>query len=354
MISATPQKILITGNMGYVGSSLVSRLHNNSNNMKIIGFDTGFFSHCLINPSFLPERQIAQQYFGDIRQFPENTLKNIDTIVHLAAISNDPMGNKYEKITMDINFKATIELAKKAKKAGVKNFVFASSCSVYGLSENGERNESSKVNPLTAYAKSKIMAENALKSLASDDFMVTCLRFATACGYSPRLRLDLVLNDFVSSAVIDKKITILSDGTPWRPLINVKDMAQAIIWAINRDLSSGGSFLIINIGSNDWNYKVIELAEAVSAVIPNIEVSINKKAAPDNRSYKVNFDLYKLLAPQYQPQQDLFATISELKEEIVEYKNTYNVKKYNSQFIRLKVLEMLQNQNCLTSNLTWV
>lgn len=339
--------------MGYVGSTLVSRLHDNSHHREIIGYDTGFFAHCLLNPSFLPERQLVQQYFGDIRQFPEALLKDVDTIVHLAAISNDPMGSRYEKMTMDINFKATINLAKKAKKAGVKSFVFASSCSVYGFSEEGERNEQSEVNPLTAYAKSKVMAENELKNLASNDFMVTCLRFATACGFSPRLRLDLVLNDFISSAVIDQKISILSDGTPWRPLINVKDMARAILWAMNRDLSSGGSFLIINIGSNDWNYKVIELAEAVSQVIPNTDVSINKNAKTDNRSYKVNFDLYKSLAPQHQPQQDLFTTISELKEKMDEYQNTYNVKKHNQQFIRLNVLEMLQNQNFLTSNLMW-
>src|SRR6185295_2373615 len=145
-------------------------------------------------------------------------------IIHLAAISNDPMGNKFEKVTLDINHAATIALAEKAKKAGVKHFVFASSCSVYGFAEGGPRNEESPLDPLTAYARGKVQSEKDLKAMASKNFAVTCLRFATACGMSERLRLDLVLNDFVASAIATGQILILSDGTPWRPLISVDNM----------------------------------------------------------------------------------------------------------------------------------
>ena len=203
------------------------------------------------------------------------------------------MGNAYEKPTLDINFKAAIDIAKKAKGEGVKHFVFASSCSVYGSADTEPRTETSEVNPLTAYAKSKVYAENDLQPLADKNFQITCLRFATACGYSDRLRLDLVLNDFVACAIADKKITILSDGTPWRPLIHVKDMARAMDWAIQRN--EGGDYLIINTGSNEWNYQVKELAAAVQRFFTDVEVNINVNAQPDKRSYKVNFDLYEKL-----------------------------------------------------------
>jgi nucleoside-diphosphate-sugar epimerase len=151
-------------------------------------------------------------------------LKDIDAIVHLAAISNDPIGNKFEEVTLDINYRASVELARRAKEAGVKSFTFASSCSMYGAAEDSARTENSPLNPLTAYARSKVLTERELEPLADGGFKVTSLRFSTACGWSERLRLDLVLNDFVAGAVASKRITILSDGTPWRPLINVKDM----------------------------------------------------------------------------------------------------------------------------------
>src|SRR5581483_1059581 len=180
-----------------------------------------------------------------------------------AALSNDPMGNRYEEVTLEINYRASVELARRAKRAGVRSFAFASSCSVYGTADSGPRNEKSEVNPLTAYARSKVMTEADLERLADDSFTVTALRFATACGMSDRLRLDLVLNDFVAGAVASGKITILSDGTPWRPLINVEDMARAFEWAVGRPSTNGGSFVVVNTGSNRWNYQVRDLAEAV-------------------------------------------------------------------------------------------
>ena len=276
----------------------------------------------------------------------------VDAVVHLAGISNDPMGNKFEKVTLDINHKASIELAQKAKAHGVKAFVFASSCSMYGSADDRPKKEGDPLNPLTAYAKSKVFTERDLQPLADKNFKVTCLRFSTACGMSERLRLDLVLNDFVAGAFTAKRITILSDGTPWRPLINVKDMARAIDWAIDRDLSAGGPFLAVNVGSDEWNYQVKELAEAVAAVIPGVEVSINPNAQPDKRSYKVNFELFKKLAPNHQPQVDLKATIHELWEGLraLRFKDADF---RNSHFMRLKVLDYLREQGELDENLSW-
>jgi len=166
-----------------------------------------------------------------VRHPQPEILRGVDAIVHLAAISNDPMGKTFEEVTDAINFRASVELARQAKAAGVRSFVFASSCSMYGMADDTPRKETSPLNPLTAYAKSKVSTETELQKLADKSFRVTCLRFATACGMSDRLRLDLVVNDFVACAVTSKNITILSDGTPWRPLIHVKDMARAFDWA---------------------------------------------------------------------------------------------------------------------------
>ncbi|HHH50214.1 MAG TPA: SDR family oxidoreductase, partial [Saprospiraceae bacterium] len=252
------------------------------------------------------------QYYGDVRNFSPDILKGVDAVVSLAAISNDPIGNQFEAQTMDINFQSTLKIAKAAKAAGVRKFIFASSCSVYGAAEDAPRTESSTVNPLTAYAKSKIYSEEALGEIASDNFQVTCLRFATACGMSERLRLDLVLNDFVAGALTSGEITILSDGTPWRPLINVADMARAIRWAYERENTEGGNYLVMNTGSNEWNYQVKDLALEIQKMMPEIKVSINQNAEPDKRSYRVNFDLFKSLAPFHQPQFDLQKSIEGL------------------------------------------
>ena len=306
-------KILVTGNMGYIGPCVVQRLRTSYPDVILVGLDMGYFANCLTNARILPECSVDVQYFADVRRFPENLLTDVDAIVHLAAISNDPMGNTFEEVTYDINYRASIELAKKAKETGVKRFVYASSCSMYGFAEGGPRTETDSLNPLTAYAKSKVSTEKDLEKLADKDFVVTSLRFSTACGMSERLRLDLVLNDFVAGAVASKKITILSDGTPWRPLINIKDMARAIDWAIKREVTDGGEFLAVNTGSNEWNYQVKDLAEAVAKVIPDVDISINKNAQPDKRSYRVSFDLFRNLAPDYQPEVDLITTIKELK-----------------------------------------
>jgi nucleoside-diphosphate-sugar epimerase len=219
---------------------------------------------------------------------------------------------------------------------------------VYGFADHAPRTETSAVNPLTAYARSKVNAEQGLQPMANPDFQITCLRFATACGYSDRLRLDLVLNDFVASAIAVKKISILSDGTPWRPLIHVKDMARAIDWAIQR--KEGDGFLVINTGSNPWNYQVRELAAAVQKIFPEVEVSINANAQPDKRSYKVSFDLYEKLAPNHQPQISLQDAVEDLKKGLLSI-NFSDSNFRQSGLIRLKTIQQLQDNSIIDENL---
>ena len=344
-------KILITGNMGYVGPSVIRRLRESRPKATLVGFDNGYFAHCLTNAEFLPEARLDLQYFADVRKVQPEILKGVDAIVHLAAISNDPMGKTFEEVTYAINHRASVELAKQAKAAGVRSFVFASSCSMYGIADDTPRKETSPLNPQTAYAKSKVNTEEDLKKLADKSFRVTCLRFATACGMSDRLRLDLVVNDFVACAVTSKNITILSDGTPWRPLIHVKDMARAFDWGIDRDVSLG-DFVAVNVGSDGWNYQVKELADAVAKVVPGVSVSVNKAAPQDSRSYRVDFALYRQIAPHHQPQVDLLTAVAELREGLGAMGfNDANFR--TSRYMRLQALKRLREAGALDAELNW-
>lgn len=345
-------RILITGNLGYVGPVLGRHLRSLWPDAELIGFDTGYFAHCLTGAEFAPETVLDAQYYGDLRRFPFPLLQGVNAVVNLAAISNDPMGKEFENVTLDVNYRAGVELAKAAREAGVESFVFASSCSVYGAAADSARNESSPVEPLTAYARSKINTERALEQLATDDFRVTCLRFATACGWSERLRLDLVLNDFVASAMAVKQINILSDGTPWRPLIHVRDMSRAIAWAITREVTNGGAFLIVNAGSDEWNYQVRDLAESVAKAIPGVTISINHEAPPDRRSYQVDFARFRSLAPAHQPQVTLEQAIDEMKEQLHRV-GFADVDFRQSPLIRLQTLRTHLQLHRLDHDLHW-
>ena len=343
-------KALITGNLGYVGPGVIREFRKHYPSCELVGYDIGYFSQYVTNQNSIPDIGLTVQHFGDVRNFPAELLDGVDTVIGLAAISNDPIGNRYESQTNDINCKAIVDIAAKAKSRGVKKFVFASSCSVYGSAEDKPRTEESTLNPLTAYAKSKINAENGLKILADDNFQISCLRFATACGMSDRLRLDLVLNDFVAGAITNKEINILSDGTPWRPLINVLDMARAMRWAHERNGESGGDFVVVNAGSNAWNYQVKELANMVNEILPETKVSINSNAEPDKRSYRVNFDRFEKLAPAHQPQYDLKATVCGLIDGIKQLDFiTGNYR--NSNLIRLNVIQNLVKAGALDQSL---
>lgn len=345
-------RILVTGNLGYIGPVLVRHLRKVWPAAELIGFDTGYFAQCLTGAQSLPETRLDAQYFGDLRSFPEGLLQGVDAVVNLAAISNDPMGNQFEAVTTSINHEAAVSLARAAKAAGVSHYVYASSCSVYGAASEGARTEDSTLDPLTAYARSKVAAEQDLQPLADENFLVTCLRFATACGWSERLRLDLVLNDFVASALATGRIEILSDGTPWRPLIHVADMARAMEWAVARLAENGGPYVVVNAGSDVWNYQVKELAHAVQAVIPGLAVSINESAAPDRRSYRVNFARYRALAPNHQPVVGLEEAITGLKNGL-EGMGFADATFRQSSLIRLRMLRGHLESGRLSQELRW-
>lgn len=344
-------RILITGNMGYVGPVVVAHLRGTLPDAELIGYDAAFFADCLTTPDGLPEALLNAQHFGDIRDLPSALLQDVDAVVHLAAISNDPMGLRYEAPTADINARASLRLAALAREAGVRSFVFASSCSMYGFADGGPpRREHDALNPLTAYARSKVATEEGLHAMAPRDMTVTCLRFATACGMSPRLRLDLVLNDFVAGALAGGEITVLSDGTPWRPLIEVRDMARAIEWAILRDAATGGRVLSVNAGSDGWNLQVRDLGEACVREIPDSRLSINTAAPPDKRSYRVDFALFRSLAPDHQPRIDLVAAIRGLRDGMAAIGFT-DCNYREGRHIRLKVLDSLRSRGRIDAEL---
>lgn len=345
-------RVLITGNMGYVGPVVVRHLRERMPGASLIGVDTCFFGQCLTSHESLPESYLDVQHFADVRQIDAALLRGVDAIVMLAAISNDPMGKAFEAVTADVNRHACANLTRLAAEAGVKHIVFASSCSVYGFAEGGARDETAAVNPLTAYAHSKIDTEKDIEPLANDELTITSLRFPTACGFSPRLRLDLVLNDLVASALTTGKIEVLSDGTPWRPLIDVRDMARAIEWAVQR-VAGQRPFLAINVGRNECNYQIRDLADAVARVIPGTTVSINTDAPPDKRSYQVDFGLYKELAPDFLPACSLEDSIVGLRDGLEAF-GFADTRFRESDLIRLKVLSRLSEQGVLDDKLYWV
>ena len=350
----TSMKILVTGNMGYVGPVVVRHLRGVFPGAELVGYDIGYFASALTGTEVLPEALLDRQIFGDVRDFDAAHLEGVDAIVHLAAISNDPIGNIFEQVTYDINHRATVDIARRARESGVRSFVFASSCSMYGSADRQPRTEASDLQPLTPYARSKVLAERDLQTLASDDFRVTCLRYATACGMSPRLRLDLVLNDFVACAVSGQSVSVLSDGTPWRPLINVADMARAAEWAIGNDAGGGeDGFLTVNVGSDAWNLQVRDLAEAVAQRVPGGRVSINSAAPPDNRSYRVEFSRFARLAPDHQPRLDLASSVEELRDGLARM-GFSDARFRGSGLMRINHLLGLREAGLLDDDLRWV
>lgn len=303
-------RILVTGNLGYVGPVVTAHLRACWPDAVLDGFDTGWFAGCLrLDGATTPG---LRQYTGDVRDIDPALLHGADAVVHLAAVSNDPIGNRFAEATFAINRDASLRLAALAAAAGVRHFVFASSCSVYGEGNTAPCREDRAANPLTAYARSKLQAEQGLLEMDTAGMAVTCLRFATACGVSPRPRLDLVLNDFVASALVSGRIDVLSDGSPWRPLIDTADMARAIAWAVGRAPEQGGLKLVVNVGSDAGNHRVAALAQQVAAAVPGTLVQIDAQAPPDRRSYRADFGLFRQLAPAHQPRIGLEASITGL------------------------------------------
>ena len=346
-------RILVTGNLGYIGPELGKKIKKYYENSELVGLDNGLFLQCLTTNNRVGDSFYDKQIFMDVRDINDEILKDVDVVVSLAAVSNDPIGKDFEIATNQINFEANCKLANLCSKNGVKKFIFASSCSMYGDGGQNAKKEDDNINPLTAYAKSKSGVEEFLKnSLIKQDLKCISLRFATACGISDRLRLDLVLNDFVASAVKYKKISILSDGSPLRPLIDVSDMANAILWSIQYQFKDKNSPISINVGSNEWNFNVLELAEYVSDIIKGTSIDINKDAAKDRRSYKVDFSLYKSLAGDFYPKQNIHTSIDQIAKLISEI-NLPESDFRESNFLRLNHLRNLVKLNSIDKLLKW-
>ncbi|HEU4942780.1 MAG TPA: SDR family oxidoreductase [Gaiellaceae bacterium] len=277
-------KVLVTGHHGYIGSVCGPLLADAGH--EVVGLDSLLYRGCDLASA--PSRPI-DTLAGDVRDVGPDQLEGFDAVVHLAALSNDPIGDFSPELTRAINFEATVALARAAREAGVRRFVFASSCSMYGTSSDEAVDESAPLKPLTAYAESKVRSEEALAGLAGPDFAPVSMRNATAYGVSPRLRVDLVLNNLVGWAFTTGKVKIMSDGTPWRPLIHVEDISRAALAALEapEDVIRGEAF---NVGRNDENYQVRELGDIVRETIEGSDVEYAGSGDPDPRSYRVSFD----------------------------------------------------------------
>ena len=346
-------KIIVTGNLGYIGPELGKKIKNYFETTNLLGIDNGLFLQCTTSNERIGDTYYDTQKFSDIRDISIQDLSNCDAVISLAAVSNDPIGKDFEEATKQINFEANCRLAKLCSEAGVKKFIFASSCSIYGAGGEKSKTENDTKDPLTAYAKSKIGVEKTLKShLSNSNTKLIFLRFATACGASDRLRLDLVLNDFVASAIKYKQISILSDGSPWRPLIDVKDMANAIIWAIQNSFEDNDP-LSINVGSNEWNFNVLELAESVANHIEGTKIDLNTDAPRDKRSYKVDFSLFKKLGGKFYPSDGIDQSI----ERLVKMINKMDLPESgfrNTQYIRLNHIKNLIKSKRINTTLRWI
>jgi len=344
-------RILVVGNQGYVGPAFGRYVRDYHSSTNLIGFDSGLFVDDWTVEGMVGDLCYDRQIRNDVRHLSQDHFEGIDAVVSLAAVSNDPMGQAFKRATAEINDLAVVASAMRAKSCGIKKFVFASSCSVYGFGGTTAKTELDEVNPLTDYAISKINAEKKLRELADDTFQVTCLRFATACGISDRTRLDLVLNDFVWNLLSTGKVNVLSDGTPLRPLIDVTDMSRALHWAVVTQNSQ--SFDVYNCGYNVANYSVAELAEAVADGDVD-KVSINKNAAPDKRSYKVNFSKFENASGFNSPLKPLTASISDLKEQLGKIQKQFgDNESVLRKFKRHETLKKLMSQNLINENLEW-
>jgi len=290
-------KILLTGSRGYIGTVMAPFLAKAGH--EVTGMDTDLYRRS----TFGEWRESTPTLLKDLRSLEAKDLRGFDAVVHLAALSNDPLGDLNPQLTYDINHLASVRLAALAKEAGVRRFAFASSCSNYGAAGDAPVNEESELNPVTAYGESKVRVERDVSKLASDDFSPTFLRCATAYGVSPRLRFDIVLNNLVAWAFTSGKVMLKSDGSPWRPIVHIEDISRAFlaVLSVPRERVHAQAF---NIGRNDQNYRIREIAQIVKETVPGCEIAFAEDAGPDKRNYRADFSKVAKLLPEFQPQWD--------------------------------------------------
>jgi nucleoside-diphosphate-sugar epimerase len=305
-------RILVTGHKGYIGAVLTPMLVGIGH--QVAGLDTDLYERCTFGEGMpqVPETR------KDIRDVEPADLEGFEAVIHLAALSNDPLGNLNPDLTYDINHKAAIRIARLAKQAGVSRYLFASSCSTYGASGDQMLTEEAKFNPVTPYAHTKVLVEHDLAELADDSFSPTYLRNATAYGVSPRHRFDIVLNNLVAWAHTTGLVYLKSDGSPWRPIVHIEDISRAFIAALNapREVIHNQAF---NVGMNEENYRIRELAEIVKETVPGCRVEYAPGAEPDTRTYRVNFNKIGAMLPEFKPQWNARRGAQELYEAYQKY-----------------------------------
>ena len=293
-------KVLVTGNNGYIGTVMVPMLQ--SEGFDVTGLDSDLFKSCVFgNPSVTGAISNISYMKKDIRDIGPSDLVGFDAVVHLCALSNDPLGNLNPKITHEINHDGSVRLAKLAKNAGVERFVLSSSCSVYGATTADIVNEESQPKPVTPYAESKVLAERDISTLAGADFSPTFLRSSTAYGLSPMLRFDLVVNNFIAWSFTKGIVLLKSDGSAWRPFVHIQDISRAFIAVLHapRDVVHNQIF---NVGKNEQNFRIREVAEIAKQTVPNSEIKYVEGAEADQRSYRVEFDKIAAALPEFKPQ----------------------------------------------------
>jgi nucleoside-diphosphate-sugar epimerase len=337
-------RVLITGHQGYLGTVMVPILQAAGH--EIAGLDCGYFADCVIGPK--PQDPPSMRV--DVRDVSAEQLAGFDAVVHLAALSNDPLGALAPQITYDINHRASVRLARLAKEAGVRRFLYASTCSVYGAAGEDLVTESAPLRPLTPYAESKVRVEDDVASIADASFSPVFLRNATAFGFSPRLRADIVLNNLVAHAVLTGEVRVLSDGTPWRPLVHIRDIASAFLAALEAPIDKIHC-AAYNVGTETNNLTVAEIAKSVVGVVPGARLLITGETGSDSRSYRVDFSAFRR-ALGFEAAWSVADGAAELAKEYVFGGLTDH--DFAKKFTRLPHLNALRTTGALDESLRWV